>query len=439
MKYKLFVLLSIVYRILLDLLYIEQISPFFDYRGFVDNSTNQTWLTSWIFFGIITIMMYPMSRKNADYATSCVALLFYFMRLVPLSSLLYYIPQRSAFVISNLLYWCILLFLLSRPLSLTKIIPNKVERHSIKWLHILAAYCVVLVVTVSGLYAHFRFQISIADVYDLREESRRFDMPLLLRYLHPTVSAIMPILIICYYKLKSKWMVILLVMVGIMNFSINGSKSTLFLILLSFVLAVFNIRDVKRIIVPGFLILCGIALLEFKLWETNIISILVIRRVLFIPGLIDTFVFDYISQHQPLYFNSDLAANFDFIIGDEYFGSDEDRANNGLFSDAFKNIGYIGCLFMPIVISLFIKVFSQISKGLDRAIVTFAALIIVEKLGSTSFTTCLLTHGLFLLLVALYLIPLVPAEFSQIRTPNNKKKHEGLISYRKLHQQQSPS
>lgn len=405
MNKKIFILTIIIYRLALDMVYCLQIAPMFGHQGFIDEHNYASHMISWVFLVILTLPIFQYIKEETDYAISCVALLFYLLRVVPLSSVLYFVPQPNGFIIFNIVYWFLFFNILNSKCGWRIDRLNIKSRGDTKSVGVLASYCVIVVLLVSGVYANFRFHLSLEDVYTLREEYRNFDMPLLLKYLFPPVANVLPIIIIYYYKNNRNILVFLLLLIGVLNFSVNGSKSAIFKIMLCSLLVWTNIKDIKRYLLPLCIILMGISLFEFYLYSTNFISTLIIRRNYYIPCIIDTFVYDYISNGQPLYFNSNAATSFDFLIGENYFGNAEDRANNGMFSDAYKNLGAIGCIIMPIVVAFFIKVFSAVTKGLDKQVIVFSALIITTTLEATSFTTCLLTHGLLLLLVSLYFMP----------------------------------
>ena len=52
------------------------------------------------------------------------------------------------------------------------------------------------------------------------------------------------------------------------------------------------------------------------------------------------------------------------MIGRIYY-HDGLNANNGLFSDAYSNMGFIGLLVMPFILLLLIRMLDKFSYGLD--------------------------------------------------------------------------
>ena len=81
------------------------------------------------------------------------------------------------------------------------------------------------------------------------------------------------------------------------------------------------------------------------------------------------------------------------------------RANNGLFTDAYMNLGEIGCLVYPFVYVAFFKFCESSFEGVNVELVMFVIIIMVITLNSSEFTTSLLTHGLFALCLLLYFLP----------------------------------
>ena len=155
-----------------------------------------------------------------------------------------------------------------------------------------------------------------------------------------------------------------------------------------------------------------LALIEFLLLGSMNIATLFVRRLLFVPALLNEQYFDYFTKNQPDYFRGSflriIGAESPYasdggiarMIGRVYYGSNVMNCNNGLFSDAFSNLGYIGVFVMPAIIVFFLYVFDCSTCGLDKRIVLASGLFVSLNIMSTSFTMVLLTHG-FLVLILL--------------------------------------
>ena len=190
----------------------------------------------------------------------------------------------------------------------------------------------------------------------------------------------------------------------LLSFSIDGLKSTIFKLFLCIILLIVYRKKMIVWYPMLFVTLCLTAFAEFKIFNSDWISSTIIRRSLFIPSLLDTYYFDYIYQNGPIFYQRG-GEHISFFIGAEYFGKEEMRSNNGLFSDAYMNLGFLGLIIYPIIYSFFFRFCESISRGLDEKIVMFVGVIMVSSMNSSELTTCLLTHGLLALILLLYFIP----------------------------------
>ena len=80
-------------------------------------------------------------------------------------------------------------------------------------------------------------------------------------------------------------------------------------------------------------------------------------------------------------------------------------ANNGIYADAFMNFGFIGLIFWAILLIIILKLIDSITKNKDIRMTVSAIALPVIFLTNSAFLTCLLTHGLLVSLIVLYLLP----------------------------------
>ena len=318
------------------------------------------------------------------------------LRVVPFTSILANNFSNYSFAISILLFW--LLFYLF--LTIIKSPSLKNSKKGLKFLPFITCFFVFIVIFVSGYYTHFRLNFDLFNVYDLRLEARDFKMPVFLSYIWPAAANILPLILVYYLSKKKYTLVLFLSFVIFLNFSINGLKSVLFKLFIAVLLYLLWKDNFIKYIIAFLILLFSFALFEFYVLDSNIISSLIIRRVLFMPSMLDTLFYDYFSINGPIYYNENVDVNF--AISDIYFGKEEMRANNGLFSDAIINLGYVGVILYPLLFTLFFKYCSAAFFGVNKFVLVFVAFIIAMSLNSTMFTTALLTHGIFLLCVVVY-------------------------------------
>jgi hypothetical protein len=134
-----------------------------------------------------------------------------------------------------------------------------------------------------------------------------------------------------------------------------------------------------------------------------------------LPNLLDYQYFDFFSVHQPDYyhqsflrhfgFQSHYDLNIPFLIGKEYYNNPEASANNGLLSDAYANFGFWGVFITPVLVICTLKFLANAAKEIDLKIVMVPIVYVCFLLMSTALNTALLTGGIVMLWLFLFLMP----------------------------------
>lgn len=398
----------IIYRILLDICYSNYISPIYEYTGFYNNKTASSYFLSWLFLCPFLFFL-PILYKKKN-ISSAVVILFALGSIIPTSSLFAFMPPKNNFFILSFLYWFFLfIFFFTIP-------TIKIPRLNFKpktFIIIIQIIFILTVLYVSYKFTHFRFHFNLYDVYDLRFEARNYNIPTIFNYILSASGTILPLFFIWHIMRKKKKQAIIIGIVILLNFGIAGHKSIVFKLLLAILGYYFFQFKIIKYFGWGFALLSAIALLESTFIKTfNFIS-LIINRVIFSPSLLNYFYYDFFSSHEKDYFRQGFLKYFgfqssyntpiDFIIGEQYFGNDLIRANNGLFSDAYMNLGVFGVFFQPIILIVILKLIDSFSKGIDERLLFIVIVGCYTALISTTFSTALLTSGLLLSMLVLYL------------------------------------
>lgn len=384
-------------------MYIRVISPIYSYSGFTAAPTDESYVTSWIVLGIMFLIVIPFV-KSTEFVKSNAAILLFILFFLPWTSLIYYKPQPTGYILWEVVYWAMTFILLRIRFSVK--LFNTGNHRSESFIYFITFVLITTIVYISAFYANFRIKLDLQDVYDLRMDSRAFNLPKIIEYVWSATTNILPIVLV-YFMSKKKWNIVMIIAFAIvLNFSINGQKSTMFKLLLCFLLYFFMKSDMKAkvpIFVTG-LVLVG--LFEHDIWETDFVALMVVRRVSYVTSLLDSYYYDVIHQYGPIFYSHKLnGTDIQFYIGDMYFGEDEMRANNGLFSDAFMNLGYVGCFFYPFIYAILFNFLENVTEGLNKSISFYTTFLIVFTLRSSEFTTALLTHGLLLLILTIAFMP----------------------------------
>ena len=398
-----FLILVVICRLLMDGVYSLSISPFFDYAGMKNAATRDSILLSWRLLLLFYLFIFPFFSATKDSFISSLILVLFAIRVISFTSFIKFVPQPSEFIFYNTIYWCWFLFLLNCISSIRISLPSYKSDRIVGFFTIIS---ILTVIIVSGVYTGFRLQFSFEDIYDLREEARGYSMPTLLAYLLSATGNLIPILVVYYILKGRKFFVVLLFLAGILNFGIAGQKATIFKILACVAMIYLVNIDLKKYIIPFIVLLLALALLLYVAFDNVSIPWIVVRRMFYTTNVIDTMYYDYISIHGPLFFDSEATGQLAFSISELYGTVRGGRANNGMFSDAFVNLGTFGLFIMPILLTLVLKLFSIVLRGQNKSIVFFTAVVLGTTLTGAFLTRCLLTHGFLLILLVLYFMPL---------------------------------
>lgn len=401
-----FLIISLIlYRFLLDAVYINFTNPLYNYNGFKINGGFEDYLVSWIIFIIVIIPAIPLWNKDEPFLPDVIVLLL-LLRFIPTTTIIAFIHQPNAFLWEITIFWLLIICLSYfiripriKPL-LTNSIGNKTI--TISYVGVTMLIAVGVVVFISGYYAKFRLHLSLSGVYDLREESRRYNMPSLLSYLWGASSTILPLLFIYFFSKGKKLLSYFLGFCIILNFSINGLKSVVFSFAVCVLIYLLHRKNLKLIYTYGIIFLVIIPFIEPVLLGSNFIHNVIIRRSEFLPSILDTYYYDFYTKHSNLLHNSKV--QIQFAIGQYYFNSIAMRCNNGLFSDGIINFGELGCFISPFIIIVYSKLCTKLFEYSEAALVSAFAFIFAHTIISSEFTTCLATHGLFFTTIILYLI-----------------------------------
>ena len=217
--------LIILYRILLDYIYINYTYPFWEYVGFENNKTLHSLIISWIILSLLTLTILPYFKSNDEFYPD-IMILFFLMRVVPFTTLIRFVNTPDRLNCLFLIYFFLTFFLTKNIKIKEKIVTRSSSSDHIMYMAFI--FFSLLIIFISGYYTHFRLHFSFADVYDLRYEAREFDMPLIIKYLWAPATNILPLLFVYFLKKKKHTICYIIVFIIILNFSINGLKSTIF-------------------------------------------------------------------------------------------------------------------------------------------------------------------------------------------------------------------
>ena len=216
LKYYLELLGIIIFRILLDINYVVIVSPYYAYAGLVNKVTFLSYLVSWVVFLIPARFILKQYTSKYTFFANVIVLLF-LMAFVPGTSLMAFMPMDFTFFVLWTTYW-FLIFFFSHSLKPIKamVLPSTITKYA---LYGFLAVFVGTVLYISWKYTGFRFHPLLSNVYGIRHEATKWNMPIVFSYLLSAANNILPLLLIYFLYRKKNIIVILIGIIIYLNFS----------------------------------------------------------------------------------------------------------------------------------------------------------------------------------------------------------------------------
>jgi hypothetical protein len=133
-----------------------------------------------------------------------------------------------------------------------------------------------------------------------------------------------------------------------------------------------------------------------------------------VPGQLTSYYFDYFSSHPWAMLGDGTLKGlvpypYDLpvpnLIAREYFGDPNIVANANIWADGYANFGYLGMLIATLILALTMMLLDAASKGLSLRLVALILVMPAVSLANSAMLTSILTQGLGLTLLLLYLHP----------------------------------
>ena len=412
--------LIFLYSCALAWLYSHVVHPKYEYMGFESNVTIYWFLLGWIVLGVLAYLCKGF-YFNINENVSCEIIFLLFLTCgIPFSVMVGHGCFSIWFVACNLFYWTILIMAYK---VLTKHLKVSVPTISIGVhqlgkleLNIIIIGALIVIVYISGKYAHFRLITNLFSVYEYREEAASYTLPKIIVYIFSWTRAINTLLIPVLFKRKKYIGVTACFLAQILSFSIDGSKAVLFYTLCALGICFIpkmNIRKINSNIIELLFLALLFMTVVYLLFNNYTLISLFVRRVMFLPVKLESCYFDYFSNHQPDYYRGSFLRFFGFkslysqlptIIGKEYFNAPNMGANNGLISDAMANLGYLGICVQPIFYAVILRILDEVSNRCSVLVCLVIALYICMLWVNTFLFTSLLTHGIIIIILLLVII-----------------------------------
>lgn len=184
-----------------------------------------------------------------------------------------------------------------------------------------------------------------------------------------------------YLSLKNKryFDIALCLFTYLVLFSFESQKSILFKpIIAIFVYYLFSRQKLYKtelLFLYGYCILCCVSLIEYFINNNSLIYTVVLRRMTYMPQYLSHAYYEFFDINDKLWFTRDffqlekvvrlfVPSSYDHgavtIIAKNCFPGIP-SPNTGLFAEAFSQLGYIGVIIMPWILSAIIKLYYKYS------------------------------------------------------------------------------
>lgn len=403
-------------RALLDVCFFKYVIVAFgssNYKyAFSVSYTPFLYILSWIIL-IISIFLTKQWFKS-EAPSKTVLQFIYMIQFVPFTTMLGAGCFGLGFCIYTLAYW-IMIGVFS------KILLNKTYNdfdvlqtsHQEKTLFFEIAITLIsgLTVLYFGYINGFKINLNILNAYDLREIARTYTTATGSTYLLGLSRILIPTGLVYSIRKKKMWMLSSFIIFSLLDYSFDGSKTLFFICIVALLVAIFYNKKFNKYI-PFFLnVFLLLGYIEFAYNAFPFIYRLIIRRLFFVPNVINNAFYDYMLTHSPNMFSNLLrfiginpSYDIAYMIGADSFYSADMSANTGTIGDAVWQFKYVGFLILPFLIILLLKYFDYSAKHIPFEMVIIPCVIFAYYLNNSSFTAACFSHGLicFCIIIQLY-------------------------------------
>jgi len=401
----------LLYKIVLDLSYYFVISPVWSYAKFDLNLNSLKLIESYLLLFLIFILMPKSAKKLSNIVTWLLILITY----VPMLMLFALKDEARIFMYAVTGFWVLVFLLLQLPMP--KLLITSLKKTQSKRVSYII-YVGLSIIIIILIFKYFRLTINFdfSKIPGIRSFFAESKAPFI-GYLFPWTGYILNPIFFSLFLIKKKWInVTLVIFFQLLLFSSTGSRAFLFTI--PFILILIWMATRKNLLFFMAIALSGVILLgmlSYWLIDDVWISSNFTRRTLLVPAQLSFFYYDFFSKNQftflsqhrifRTFLNYPYYLNPPHLIADIYFNRPQMGANNGIYADAYMNFGFIGLVLWGIFLVIILNLIDSITKNKDIRVTISGIALPVITLTNSALLTCLLTHGLLLALIILYLLP----------------------------------
>lgn len=402
-----FLIIAIGFRILLETSYKDFVHPMFEYAGFSLVENYVKYAESWfIYLGVIGFLPHKAKRPS-DYLL-CIASFSYLTPLLVFYGLADKPRWALYFVIFQ--YVLMVIFRMGRPIPIR---PLRNGALIARW----TSYAAVIAATLWMLAAVglSSFNLDLASVYEYRENANKQIYTGFLGYVAVWATTVFaPFLIMLALRRQQIFVLVGFIILYVFWFGMTSHKAILFTPILIFSLFfLFNYSRALSIIPLGYSLVVIVSIFSYQLVDSMLLSSLFIRRFFFVSSQLTFVYMDFFDINEYVMWSNSILSwlikypydvSVALVIG-KHLNDPDLWANNSFFSTGYMHAGIIGVVIYGAFTGMILRFLDAFAaKGVPLWICLAIVIVPFNSLfRSADLTTTLLTNGLGLGLLILYL------------------------------------
>lgn len=397
---------GVALKLALEYAYYVFVAPLFGYAGFEFDWSAFRYLEGWSLVAILLIIAPRLLKKPSDFFS---AYALYFI-LIP--GIVYF---QFTSMSREPIYYLMVSFLI---LEITRSGQHIAFPAVQGGLPLLVMGLVSLIFLVSGwLYISggaSYFNLNILLIYEFRDQVSAAVNRGLMGYLITWgFKVATPVLLALALYYRKYTLGIIIFLTQILWFGVLGQKSVLFFPVISVVLWALYARSRALSLIgmsAAVIILFSLGL--FLIFDDRIATSLLVRRIFFVPPQLTSAYFEFFNANGFLFWsNSAMSSWLDYPYSDEpaeligvFVGSGA-YANNSFLASGYMHAGFFGMCLYSAIVGFILRIIDGLAKDFDTPWLplAFVAGPLATLFMSSDLLTVLLTHGLALAVLALFL------------------------------------
>lgn len=410
------VLVYLLYRVVLDISYFSWVSPFFGYDPYSGLFVDMNYLKLAISYLLVFIVALIIP-KGTNKVSSMIMQLHFIVMIIPLSTIYALANHSTSFYLMVLFCFCMQIVVLKYlPLiSLFKVKNAKVILVSL--LSIFTAITFAYSLKAHGIQlTSFNF----SSIYQIREGTKtNVIMDYLITWQYRIIT---PFFFLITFIRRKYLLSLIFAFMQVVTFLIYPHKEIIFSLII-IVFALFIKRKEFKIDLSWatFLSIGTIATIVIHRVMDIVFPLQTIVRLLYVPAVIKFQHYMFFLENQKLYYSEGMVGK---VLGIEYPYSQpsgflvahpEVNNNTGYFAYAYDNAGFAGMIIISVCFVCLLVLIDSLVKNENKLIILAFLIYPMLMLNDGDLLTLLLTGGLFILLLILFIFKDIDSPVSSRR------------------------